>query len=1852
MLREVACLHWWRYHALGVDDGPDLEICLELFAPLAAAFPDALPPPVLAWFRENPPVQSPPAGSGSFYATVVSNVASMTSNPILLGLAIDSCRAAISVNMPGDRFAHRFNLLILSCRRFEMTGVEFDLDAGIAAGMAALDAVGETGTAPEASAAVRLHLGAALITRFGLRGRRRNLSDGTALLREAVRLIPPDHPEHAGCLGQLAVALQICCELGGSAELVAEYVSVTGDLLTIDGLDESARAEALALRSDALRARFVRGGDRADVEESVRCARAAVERLPDGHESVVSARLTLTRALAARFALARTHGLAGGADPADHAEALALARRLDTDVPRDHPRRSAVDALSAAVLSMSDADPDGAVQAARTVLADLPPDSPYRGSALFSLGNALRAAHQRTGEEALLWEAVELLRAAANTDTGGEGPLGRTPTLTALSMTLYTALRRLDVGDAAAPLLDEAVETTRAVVEDLPVEAIRGGQLWQLAELLAMRFARTGRGEDLDERIVVLRTAAPLAPDEATSYECLSTLADALRLRYSRAWAPADLDEYVAIRCRLAELPPEDHPALPGFQADAALALLHEFEARGGRDCLERATALARRAITAGPAHEHWHGMLSILAVVLAAVAVPARDVAALDELVDVCRAATPEGRPVPGIVAVTLGRALAVRAEVTGDTADLAGALAALRLAAADPAEPSRFGAATSLILALRSRFGRGGDVRDLTEAIESGVSVLASTVAGSLETAMLAAHVAAARSDRYEATRDPADITEAIDTLRSVLRAAADAPASWTFRLYLGSALLARFRGTARVADLEESIEVLRACLVEAERFGETTPGRLMLADALLSWGRWSDDQDALVEARELAQAVADGSQAADSLRATAEIIAANALHLRYLDSGDPALLTEATRIAREVLDVVPSGDRDHTHALILLGGLLKQSFERTGDGGTITEAVEVLQRAAAAAWTRTTEASALAELANALRARQDVLPEIGDPDEAIAVAERGVALAASGPGEHAAHRTALASALYARFLRTGDLDALNSAVDHCRVAVGTPDARVSAVLTLATLGAALSGRYDRVGNTTDLHEAIEVLRTAARTAHAGHTMRPVLLTNLSNALRTRAGLLGSAADLDAAVETGRAAVDAVSDGHPSAALCLMNLGTALAVRAQENRDSGDHEAAVVAMSRALERSGPEPSGRARILINLAGLLRGRRRRTSDSDDLDRALVLLRETLTIIDAEHPLVPQAEFLLAMTFRERHVRDHRPEDLIAAVQSVRRAIGGLDDGDPRCAVTRWILGSLHEQGDDPESAARAYRAAVESPAAPPLIRAVAARSWAETAVRLRNWSDAMEAFTATVAQLPQVAWHGIERGARERRLRIWEGLATEAAAAALSAGDADRAVELLEQGRSVLWSQTLQTRDDFSVLQERDPVLHDRLRAAATRLTAAADVDMPDGGGAPEPWGDRGHQERFDRIRLAQDWDRLLAEARALPGLEYLLRVPPTATLRAGLPSDGPVVLVNVDRARCDALIVYRDRDVEHVPLPALSQAEVAGRARAYWRALRSWERSGGSGGLTAIGARQTLHATLEWLWDAIAEPVLDRLEPGDADGSPPRLWWCPTGLLTLLPLHAAGYHDPADGLAGCTVLDRVVSSYTPTLRALARAAAAGAAREADRRILVVSLPETPPRPDRRPLGELPGARAEADLLRAAFPESHTLRTAHAATRAAITADLRTHAYVHFACHGGHDPRDPSTGALHLWDEPLTVLDVAELRLEHAEFAFLSACSTATGGTTLPDEAIHLAAALQLAGYRQVIATLWNIPDRTAPEVAATLYAALREQAGLRLDDTARVLHGVVRALRDSAPRDPTIWAAYIHSGP
>ncbi len=261
------------------------------------------------------------------------------------------------------------------------------------------------------------------------------------------------------------------------------------------------------------------------------------------------------------------------------------------------------------------------------------------------------------------------------------------------------------------------------------------------------------------------------------------------------------------------------------------------------------------------------------------------------------------------------------------------------------------------------------------------------------------------------------------------------------------------------------------------------------------------------------------------------------------------------------------------------------------------------------------------------------------------------------------------------------------------------------------------------------------------------------------------------------------------------------------------------------------------------------------------------------------------------------------------------------------------------------------------------------------------------------------------------------------------------------------------------------------------------------------------------------------------------------------------------------------------------------------------------------------------------------------------------RLWWCPAGVLSFLPLHAAGlYSDKGRSLSdGNKLSDFVVSSYTPTLSAL--------------------LPQQPP-------SSMPIIGSKIKLLAVAQPSSsgHAIIMGTEKEIQHIQTELETSIsiealvgveasydnvikglqdsnWVHFACHGVQDSVNPTNSALLLaGEERLTLSKLVELNCANGDLAFLSACQSAKGDSKLSDESVHLGAGMLVAGYKGVIATMWSIRDRDAPLVAQGVYRHLKEE-GLKSTEAARALQLAVDSLREEHKAPFISWVPFIHIG-
>jgi CHAT domain-containing protein len=288
------------------------------------------------------------------------------------------------------------------------------------------------------------------------------------------------------------------------------------------------------------------------------------------------------------------------------------------------------------------------------------------------------------------------------------------------------------------------------------------------------------------------------------------------------------------------------------------------------------------------------------------------------------------------------------------------------------------------------------------------------------------------------------------------------------------------------------------------------------------------------------------------------------------------------------------------------------------------------------------------------------------------------------------------------------------------------------------------------------------------------------------------------------------------------------------------------------------------------------------------------------------------------------------------------------------------------------------------------------------------------------------------------------------------------------------------------------------------------------------------------------------------------------------------------------------------------------------------------------------------ISGVLEWLWDSIAEPVLVKL--GYTSTCPlneecPRIWWCPSGRVSSLPVHAAGYHN--DPSSGRTVLDRVVSTYTSAVRML-EYSRAKEIRLSTQNVVIAAMPETPRQGNLR-IRKLPTARDEAWKVKSISKKfGNTVVSEEKVTVGKLQKIISNASIAHFACHAIYEPQDPSSSRLLLQDGGLSVSQIAQWNLRKGALAYLSACSTAfTGASLWEDEAITLASAFQIAGFSRVVGTLWVAEDVTSFEVAQSFYEFLQ-------NDTSRsafALHAAVVQQRTRALSEPSRWAAFIYNG-
>ncbi|KAJ7213704.1 TPR-like protein [Mycena rebaudengoi] len=1165
-----------------------------------------------------------------------------------------------------------------------------------------------------------------------------------------------------------------------------------------------------------------------------------------------------------------------------------------------------------------------------------------------------------------------------------------------------------------------------------------------------------------------------------------------------------------------------------------------------------------------------------------------------------------PDDHPQRPIMLVNLGDCLLTRFERFGELVDINQSVSvkenAVRLTPeGHSAKPSRL---DTLGKSLLSRFRRLNDLSDLEKSVSLRQDAVHLTPDGDRAKPTRLNNLGNSLLARFQRLGDLSDINESVSVKRDAVRLTAEMnPDRPSMLTSLGNTLRNRFDRLGDLTDLNESVSLQEDAVRLASDEHPQKPVMLTnLGNSLLTRFQRLGDVSDLDEALSMMEIAVRMTQDGHPNKRSILGNMSNSLLARFRIRGDLSDLDKAISVKEDVISLTPDGHTDRPSMLSNLATSLRIRFEQWGDLNDLNRCLSLQKDALRVTLDgHPDRPSMLNNLGNSLQYRYEELGDLNDLNESVSLQKDAMHLTPDEHPQKAYMLANLGNCLHTRFKQLGALGDLNESVSMKENSISLmPEGHFDKPSMLTSLGNSLRSRFDLLGDLSDLNESVVVTGDAVRSTPDGHPEKPARLTNLSNSLFDRFTRAGKLADLKESVAMAEDALHLTPDGHLDKPTILSNLGHYLLIRFRHFSELPDLIRSVSMQNDAVRLTPDDNPSKPFMLTNLGNSLLVRFEQLGDLADLDRSVSLQKDAIHLRPDGHPVNPTMRNNLSNAYLARFERR----------------------GDP----------------DDIEQAIHHFTCAARSTTGPARIRFHSASMWAQLA-RVEQHPSLLDAYRVAIDLLPELAWLGLSITDRHHHVLEAGSLVRDAAAAALSSGQPVTAVEWLEQGRSIIWGQVFSLRNPIDALKEKHPVLADELIALSARLetagTRGSDGVIRDSGGqgSPQSIAQQSHKNALERAEL-------LENIRRLEGFQRFL-LPKTLSELSAASQKGPVVFLNLSSASCDALVLLPGlvNEVTHVRIPDFTPADGSTLADCLQHIVpdtgRNERLSGHRKGSCRLPEDEFARILSE-LWT----PKKD---------APLRIWWCPTGPLTFLPIHAAGLYGKDDTF-GSKLADFVISSYAPFLDALIEGRQSKSTSHENPQLLAVAQPSAS--------GQtyIPGTQEEINHIEIhASGKLPILRLEEElATVESVEKGIIASSWVHFACHGIQNVSDPIQSALLLaGSERLTLSRIINLSLPHARFAFLSACQTATGNQKLQEESVHLAAGMLLAGYRGVIATMWTIMDNDAPQVADDVYAHIFKVSPADSSRAAEALHLAVRKLREEGGRKRAFshWVPFIHLG-
>lgn len=471
------------------------------------------------------------------------------------------------------------------------------------------------------------------------------------------------------------------------------------------------------------------------------------------------------------------------------------------------------------------------------------------------------------------------------------------------------------------------------------------------------------------------------------------------------------------------------------------------------------------------------------------------------------------------------------------------------------------------------------------------------------------------------------------------------------------------------------------------------------------------------------------------------------------------------------------------------------------------------------------------------------------------------------------------------------SGERDHTVEAVRIYREILGTqPEEIMSRIGTLNNLAHALVAQVEWYGGMDVLSEAIEVYQKAIELCPKDHMFRDIPRKGLGAALFSKyKSYNGSVDELAKVIELNREALAIEPPGHPRRTTTLIYLGRGLYNLGERNRDLSLLDEGVTHLREALTAENITQPGQGMAFLMLAAALYARFDLAPDPHIIAEALECHYRVLELHPAGHPFRADSHHSIARILLRT-----------APLNSWRVALDHVAAANKDALFTpRQRLKLTTETVPSIEDAIQHYPREEE------------------------EWVlEALEVYTHAIELIPRVAHLGLDVSARLHELTGTEELCRTASMRALLLDRVPIAIEVLEEGRTVFWAQSLHL--SVNVLDNLPEPVQGSFKGLWGKLEQGSIVIA----NAKEK-GARLDRVMEEQRKLNAQIQDMLDEIRSRPGFERYMKIESFERL-TGCASHSKVIVLIATQVACfavtllDAVGSYKTTRLHRVTLQGL----------------------------------------------------------------------------------------------------------------------------------------------------------------------------------------------------------------------------------------------------------------------------------------------------------------------------------------